>query len=73
MTIHPAVESLLTALGPPKDMSFPKLLEALHTVGYTGPIVLHCRNGVPQQVDVGAPIRLCIVEGLDNRPKAPPD
>ena len=68
----PAVEKLLDALGPPEALDFPKLLIALHTARYTGSITLHCRNGRPQQLDLGAPIRLSICEALDTPPRDPP-
>lgn len=65
MTLTPALQKLMEQLGPAEQMSFPRLLQAIYAVKFTGPITLHCRNGEPQQVDIGAPIRLSIVEGLD--------
>jgi hypothetical protein len=69
MTIAPALEKLLTQLPPADQLQFQSLLEAVFTTKYTGFIGLHCFNGIPKQVDLGSPIRLSIVEGLDKPPK----
>ena len=71
MTLAPTLQRLLEQLGPAEQMSFPKLLEAIHAVKFTGPITLHCFQGTPQQVDIGAPIRLSIVEGGLDRTNPP--
>lgn len=64
MSPSPQLQKLLSLLEDPREgMNFMRLLEAIHAVRYTGPITLHCFNGTPQQVDLGAPIRLSIVEG----------
>lgn len=70
MTQDPKIERLLQALGAPGALDYPRFLAAIYETGYTGPYTVHCRNGVAKQVDIGAPIRLSIVEadpgGLDS-------
>lgn len=69
MTIAPALQRLVELLDPAEQLSFQRLLIAVYAVRFTGPVTLHCRNGVPHQVDIGAPLRLSIVEGgVDNTP-----
>jgi hypothetical protein len=64
-TLSLSLQTLLASLPPADQLNFPRLLEAISAVRYTGPVVIHLLNGVPKQVDLGAPIRLSIYEGLD--------
>lgn len=72
MTLAPSLQRLLESLGPAEQLSFPKLLEAVYSIRYTGAVTLHLRNGEVKQVDMGAPVRLSIMEGLDNKGGSPP-
>ena len=71
MTVAPALQQLLSALPEAEQLEFQSLLVALYKVRYTGFIGIHCKNGLPKQVDLGAPVRLSIVEG-DHAPTAAP-
>ena len=64
MTLAPKLEELLAQLPPSDQLQFQSLLEAIYKVRFTGQLTIHVRNGLPQQVDLGAPIRLSIVEGV---------
>lgn len=66
MSLSPQLQSLLAQLPNGDRVDFSALLTALYHVRHTGPITLHLFNGVPKQVDLGAPIRLSIVEGQRN-------
>ena len=65
MTLAPMLTALLAELPAAEQLEFQSLLAALYKVRYTGQITLHTYNGVLKQVDLGAPVRLSIVEGLD--------
>ena len=71
MTLAPKLQQLLEALGPEAQVDFPRLLAALHTVRYSGQVTIHCFNGAPKQIDLGAPVRLSIMEGLDKQGSSP--
>jgi hypothetical protein len=66
--LAPKLQELLAQLPQSDRLQFESLLEAVYKVRYTGSLTIHLRNGVPQQVDLGAPIRLSIVEGLTTSP-----
>jgi hypothetical protein len=72
--MSPSLRRLLDQLGPADQLDFPRFLAAIYRVSYTGSITLHCLNGIPQQIDLGSPIRLSIVDaapgGLDKAPNA---
>lgn len=64
-SLAPHLEKLLAQL-PDKDrLDFAQLIDALYAIRFTGITPIHWRNGVPQQIEIGAPIRLMIVSGLD--------
>ncbi len=69
MTLAPVIEQLLQQLPAPDRLQVDSLFAAIAKVKFTGAITLHCRNGIPMQVDLGAPIRLSIVEGVDMHAK----
>lgn len=62
--MSPDLQKLLDALNG-GSLDFPRFIEAVYRAGYTGPFTVHCLNGVAKQIDLGAPVRLSIVEGLD--------
>lgn len=63
MVLSPTLQALLDRLDPSQRIDFANLAEAIYAARYTGTTLIHWRNGKPQQVDLGAPIRLSIVEG----------
>lgn len=69
MTTPPALQKLLDRLGPTDQLDFVRLAEVIYESRFTGPTTIHWRNGVPQQIDLGPPIRLSIVQGLDSAAK----
>lgn len=62
MVMSDTLKALLSKLDPAKGVDFQGLQCALFDSRYTGTITIHLRNGKPQQVDLGAPIRLSIIE-----------
>lgn len=65
MTFDPKLQKLLASLPPPEQMSFLRLADALSQAKFTGSTTVHWLNGVPKQLDLGSPVRLSIVEGVD--------
>ena len=58
--IHPHLAALLAQLPAEQDLDFVRLLEAIHTVRYTGAMTVDFRNGTPQQINLGQPVKLAI-------------
>lgn len=73
MTLSPALQALLARLPASDRLDFAGLLCALDAERYTGPVTLHLLNGRPQQVDLGAPVRLSIVQGESATGRLPLD
>lgn len=65
-----ALAKLLAALPTADRVNFETLDASLLALRYTGPVTLHYFNGVKKQVDLGAPVRLSIVEGVDTAPRS---
>jgi hypothetical protein len=63
VTVSPALTKLLAALPEADRVDFAALDAAMEALRYTGPIVVHYLNGRKRQVDLGAPVRLSIIEG----------
>lgn len=61
----PQLKALLDRLPDDQSVDFDRLRLALKAVRYTGPSVIHWFNGEPRQVDLGPPVKLSIVGGLD--------
>jgi len=56
-----ALQRLLQELGEGAQ-SLEHLQQALYNVRFTGPVTIHCVGGRPRQIDIGAPIRVRVVE-----------
>ena len=63
MTTDAALQKLLDRLPTPDRLDFASLQIALDSTRYTGALTIHFMNGRPRQVDLGAPVRLSIVQG----------
>lgn len=63
--MDPKLQKLLDALGPAEQLSFMRIAEALYQTKFTGSTEIHWFNGVPKQLNLGAPVKLAIVEGFD--------
>lgn len=64
------VQRLLSLLPAPEEgLEFPRLLEALYSVRFTGPLTVDFLNGVPRQISLGPPIRLTILQGGVDKPE----
>lgn len=61
----PQLKALLDRLPDDQRVDFTRLADALKAVRYTGPTTIHWLNGEPQQIDLGPPVKLSIVAGLD--------
>ena len=59
----PELQRFLATLGEDGSLHFLRFVEAIYEARYTGSYTVHNFNGVPQQIDIGAPIRLSIIEG----------
>lgn len=71
------LQKLLSSLPPEDRQGFFQLWEAIYQARITGPVTVHCFNGIPKQMSIGQPILLSIAEGqpstgLDTQDKAPP-
>ncbi|MEK7766435.1 MAG: hypothetical protein AAB368_09375 [bacterium] len=61
------LQPLLDQLPPGDQLDFQRLLEAVYTVRFTGPLTIDFLNGTPRQISLGQPVRLAICSGaLDN-------
>jgi hypothetical protein len=66
--VSPQIQRLLEAAGPQGIRSLAHLAALVQKIGFTGPITIHWQGGRPKQLDLGAPVRLSIVEGgLDSK------
>lgn len=63
MSMSPALQKLLAQIVPGTQLEFDRLQEALLQVRFTGPVTYDYLNGVPQQINLGPPIRLSICRG----------
>jgi hypothetical protein len=54
------LQALLARLPQTEQLEVMSLFEAVYTVRFTGPITFDFLNGVPRQINLGAPIRLTI-------------
>ena len=70
MTLDATIARLVASLPPAERLTFMALAEAIYSVRFTGATTIHWRNGVPKQIDLGAPVKLAIVEGLDTPPRS---
>lgn len=74
--LHEKLTTLLQGLSERDQLEFQALIDAVYRVRFTGPLTIDFRNGVPQQVNVGPPVRLTIcrgtVNGLDRPPTSDP-
>lgn len=61
----PQLKALLDQLPENQKVDFDYLRAALKAVRFTGCTPIHWSNGELKQIDLGPPIRLSIVEGLD--------
>jgi hypothetical protein len=68
----PQLKALLDRLPDDQRVDFANLQAALKAIRYTGPSVVHWLNGEPKQIDLGPPVKLSIVAGLDKRPQGDP-
>lgn len=64
--LDPHVLTLLDLL-PQEGLDFGGLMEAIDRARYTGSVVIAFRNGRPQQINLGAPVKLAICQGVDTR------
>lgn len=71
--LHEKLTELLQGLSARDQLEFQALIDAVYRVRFTGPLTIDFRNGVPQQVNVGPPVRLTICRGgLDTTAKPDP-
>lgn len=70
MTISPTLQRLLTELGPEGAQSLDHLAQALYNVRFTGPVQIHFVGGRPKLLDIGAPMRVRILEGRLDKPES---
>lgn len=71
-SLAPSLQRLLDSLPPGDQLDFQRLLDAVYTVRFTGPLTIDFLNGLPRQINLGQPVRLAICAGgvngvLDNR------
>lgn len=68
-------QALLQRLQATQDLEFHVLLEAVHSVRFTGPLTIDFLNGIPQQINLGQPVKLAIChatsEGGLDKPRRP--
>ena len=65
--LHPTIQRLLDHLPPADQLDFARLLEAVGTVRFTGPLTIDFLNGVPQQINLGQPVKLLICHGQSKK------
>lgn len=66
------ITKLLEVLPPSGQLHYLAFSEAMYQSRFTGSTTIHWRNGLPRQVDLGSPVRLSIVQPLDNDEEDPP-
>ena len=57
------IAALLAQLEPADRLEFGQLLEAVHTIRFTGPLTIDFLNGAPKQINLGQPVKLVICSG----------
>jgi hypothetical protein len=67
--LNPQVEALLAQLETDPGLEFVRLLEAVHTIRFTGPLTVDFLNGIPRQINLGHPVKLAICQGVDKSPR----
>lgn len=63
MTMDQRLQAFLASLPADGQLEFLGLCEAIYKIRFTGPTMIHWRNGLPKQIDMGQPIRLTICAG----------
>lgn len=61
--ISPQLQKLLDLAGPGGIKSLRHLEVLVQKAGFTGPTTIHWLGGRAKQIDLGAPVRVSIVEG----------
>lgn len=61
--VNPQVQRLIDAAGAGGIKSLRHLEYLIQKTGFTGPTTIHWLGGRAKQLDLGAPVRLSIVEG----------
>ena len=62
--LSPTLQRLLDQLPEGESaLDFQRLLEAVYTVRFTGPLTVDFLNGQPRQISLGQPVKLAICAG----------
>lgn len=64
--LSPTLQRLLDALPPGGELEFQRLLEAVYTVRFTGPLTIDFFNGTARQISLGQPVKIAICTGRVN-------
>lgn len=64
--LSPILDRLLAQLPPGDQLDFQRLLEAVYSVRFTGPVTIDFLNGTPKQINLGQPVKLAICSGTLN-------
>lgn len=70
--MSPTLQALLARLSPAEQLDFTRLQDALLAVRFTGPVTYDYLNGVPQQINLGQPVKLAICRRTNGVDKPPP-
>lgn len=62
--LNQMIETFLARLPESAQLDFFGLLETLDATRFTGPVTFDFLNGKPRQINLGAPVKLTICEGL---------
>lgn len=73
-SMSPALQKLLDYLPQGQELEFQRLLEAVYTIRFTGPMTIDFLNGTPKQIALGQPVKLAICSATPHGPldKGPP-
>lgn len=60
------LQRLLDSLPPGDQLDFQRLLDAVFSVRFTGPLTVDFLNGTPKQISLGQPVKLTICSAAQN-------
>ena len=58
LDLQQLLEAKLTVLDTPVPLTFADLQQLIYDARYFGPLVMHVRNGIPEMIELGRPVKI---------------